>query len=163
VAVAVQIPWTLLHACYNVYFHGRWGQNIGKMVVGIRVISVTGDPISWKQAFLRFSVDAVLGVSLTVSSVLGLLRIAPSEYATLSWTERALRVADLSPGYDFLSYAMNIWIWSEVIVLLFNRQRRALHDFIAGTVVVHANASMDPANLRLQQTAPSAAAEPPSR
>jgi uncharacterized RDD family membrane protein YckC len=163
VAVAIHVPWALLNASYNVYFHGRWGQNIGKMVAGIRVVSVTGGPISWKQAFLRFSVDAVLGVGLAVSSVLGLLRIAPSDYATLSWTERARRVADLSPSYDFLSYATNIWIWSEVIVLLFNQRKRALHDFIAGTVVIHANPSMEPANPRLQRTAPRAAAQPPGR
>lgn len=27
-------------------------------------------------------------------------------------------------------------MWSELLVLLFNEKRRALHDFIAGTVVV---------------------------
>ena len=29
-----------------------------------------------------------------------------------------------------------IWIWSEFVVLLFNRRKRAIHDFIAGTVVI---------------------------
>jgi uncharacterized RDD family membrane protein YckC len=28
-----------------------------------------------------------------------------------------------------------IWVWSEVVVMLFNKRRRALHDFIAGTIV----------------------------
>ena len=31
---------------------------------------------------------------------------------------------------------LQIWIWSELIVMLTNRRRRALHDFIAGTVVI---------------------------
>ena len=31
---------------------------------------------------------------------------------------------------------MQLWTWSELIVMLTNRQRRALHDFIAGTVVI---------------------------
>ena len=29
-----------------------------------------------------------------------------------------------------------LWTWSELIVMLFNQRRRALHDFIAGTVVI---------------------------
>ncbi len=29
-----------------------------------------------------------------------------------------------------------LWTWSELIVMLFHRQHRALHDFMAGTVVV---------------------------
>ena len=98
----------------------------------------SGDRISWKQAFPRFSVDAALGVGLAISELFGLLRISPRDYATLSWTEQSRRIADVAPGYNFLSYAMNMWIWSEVIVLLFNRRKRALHDFIAGTVVIHA-------------------------
>jgi uncharacterized RDD family membrane protein YckC len=34
---------------------------------------------------------------------------------------------------------MNIWIWSEFLVMMTNKRRRALHDFMAGTVVVRAN------------------------
>jgi len=25
-AVAFTVPWALLHASYNIYFHGRWGR-----------------------------------------------------------------------------------------------------------------------------------------
>jgi uncharacterized RDD family membrane protein YckC len=34
---------------------------------------------------------------------------------------------------DWVSQA---WLWSELVVLLLNAKRRALHDFIAGTVVI---------------------------
>jgi uncharacterized RDD family membrane protein YckC len=30
----------------------------------------------------------------------------------------------------------NVWICSEVFVVLLNRRKRALHDFIGGTVVI---------------------------
>jgi uncharacterized RDD family membrane protein YckC len=140
-ALAIVVPRALLAATYNIYFHGRWGQNLGKMVMGIRVVNVSGNPMSWKQAFLRFSVDVVLGAALAASSLVGLLHIAPASYLTLSWTERAQRIAELSPGYDFLLYATNVWVWSEIIVLLFNRRKRALHDFIAGTVVIHTDST----------------------
>lgn len=136
--IALQVPWALLTAAYNIYFHGRWGQSIGKMVAHIRVVSVSGDAISWKQVLLRFSVDAVLGVADAASRLIGLSRISPTKYLTLSWTERGQRLFELSPGDGLLVAALNVWFWSEIVVLLFNRRRRALHDFIAGTVVIHA-------------------------
>lgn len=30
-----------------------------------------------------------------------------------------------------------IWPWMEVATMLLNQRRRAVHDFIAGTVVIH--------------------------
>ena len=35
--------------------------------------------------------------------------------------------------FSWLSYA---WMLSEVVTMLFNEKKRAIHDFIAGTVVV---------------------------
>ena len=53
--------------------------------------------------------------------------------------ERNQRMLELAPSwYKPIEVLFNIWTWGELIVLLTNRKRRALHDFIAGTVVVHA-------------------------
>lgn len=109
-AIALEAPWALLNAAYNIYFHSRWGQSIGRMVAGIRVVNVSGDPISWKEACLCFSVDLVLGAAQAASSLAGLSRNSPSEYLALSWTERAQRLAELSPGSDLLLYATNVWV-----------------------------------------------------
>jgi hypothetical protein len=52
--------------------------------------------------------------------------------------------AYLPAWYTTVNVLQQVWIWSEVVVLLFNVRKRALHDFIAGTVVIHkefANAS----------------------
>ncbi len=35
-----------------------------------------------------------------------------------------------------ISLLEKIWFWSEVIFVLTNAKKRAIHDFIAGTVVV---------------------------
>jgi uncharacterized RDD family membrane protein YckC len=61
----------------------------------------------------------------------------------LSGIKRPERIIELSPGYDVLDYSLTVWIWSEIIVLLFNRRKRALHDFIAGTVVIHTSSTMN--------------------
>jgi uncharacterized RDD family membrane protein YckC len=47
----------------------------------------------------------------------------------------------------WLLYFYFAWLASEFIVLLLNRRRRALHDFIAGTVVVVARSTAKAPNL----------------
>jgi uncharacterized RDD family membrane protein YckC len=111
------------------------------MAVGIRVVTVSGAPILWREAALRFSVDIVLGFLQTSSSMVGLLRLPDPEYSSLSWSDRFQRLDQLSPYSGPLLWLSNVWVWSEIVVLLFNKRRRALHDFIAGTVVVHVTKS----------------------
>jgi uncharacterized RDD family membrane protein YckC len=53
--------------------------------------------------------------------------------------DRSLRVAYMGSILSetrIISHLGNIWIWSEIIVILTNKRRRAIHDFIAGTVIV---------------------------
>jgi len=41
---------------YTSYCHGRFGQTIGKWVMRIRVVRTTGEPIGWREAWLRESI-----------------------------------------------------------------------------------------------------------
>ncbi len=66
------------------------------------------------------------------------LGMTDTEYFSLGWQERTTLFIERAPfWYGYVSIAMNIWIWSEFIVMLTNKKRRAVHDFIAGTVVIH--------------------------
>ena len=59
------------------------------------------------------------------------------QYESMSFMERsAFIMASLPIWYKPIHWAHNIWIWGEFIVLLMNKRRRALHDFLAGTVVI---------------------------
>jgi uncharacterized RDD family membrane protein YckC len=104
------------------------------MVAGVRVVDVGGAAISWRQAVLRSSVDVILALAVGVSNVVALSRMRPDEYMS---PDRWRHMAALSPFPDGLVWFSWGWFCSELIVLLFNRRKRALHDFIAGTVVVH--------------------------
>ena len=137
IALVLPLPLCLLQLAYNVYCHGRWGQTVGKMVAKIRVVNVDGAPISWRQAFLRSSVDAALWHAFVASRMVALSRIGPDEYLALAPADQWRRIAELAPAHDVLDYANWAWFWGEFVVLLFNRRKRAIHDFIAGTVVVH--------------------------
>lgn len=133
----------ILYSAYTVYFHGRFGQTIGKRVMGIRVVRLTGENIGWPNAWRRSSVDIGFSILGIVSTFAALLMITDPEYYGVGLVQRAENVQLHEPEWlSWSKVASQIWIWSEVVVMLFNTKRRALHDFIAGTIVV-ADAKMD--------------------
>jgi hypothetical protein len=67
-----------------------------------------------------------------------LLTVDPATWPTLSMIQQG-ELREQSPigrFNDWALYLMVAWTFSEVLVMLTNKRRRALHDFIAGTLVV---------------------------
>lgn len=131
------VPTSIFYIAYEVYFHGRFGQTLGKRAVGIRVVTLEGTPISWNQAFMRSSVSLVFALLTMAASLIAYLHFPDAQYSALGWWQRQTKLADFYPSWAYtVSTASTIWVWSEVLVVLLNKKKRALHDFIAGTVVI---------------------------
>jgi len=135
------LVFSILHAglgqAYSIYGHGRFGKTVGKWAMGIQVVRVTGEPLRWREAWLRSAVELCLAVVTTFGWIATFIAISDSEYIGLGWSARAALRAAHEPGW--FAWAANvgsIWFLSEFVTMLFNKQRRALHDFIAGTVVL---------------------------
>lgn len=125
----VLVSWAVLYSAswlaYSIVLHGLFGQTVGKRVMGVQVLDVSESRLTMRQAFLR---DGVLVVLAIYQLVQDLPVIAsggnPYDRSTVS----AADVVLLSAGY--------LWFLLEIVTMLTNRKRRALHDFIAGSVVV---------------------------
>jgi uncharacterized RDD family membrane protein YckC len=132
-------PGALFGLFYSVYLVRRYGGTPGKLMVGIRIRKVDGEPVGYREAFLRYLPDFVLGILMSVASILTVIHMSDAEYHSLGLMALSKRMGELAPSWEKpLQWVQNIWIWGELIVLLTNRKRRAIHDFIAGTVVVYA-------------------------
>jgi uncharacterized RDD family membrane protein YckC len=126
---------SLVWVVYSVTLHARYGQTVGKMATKVRVVNFrTEGKISWAQAWLRDGIPLFLSLGLVGYEVYGILsgRITPSALEN-SETFNNDRV------YWLLTGIPGLWFLAEVLTMLTNRKRRALHDFIAGTVVVRTN------------------------
>lgn len=132
------VPGILFGIFYGVYLVRRFGGTPGKLVMRLRIRKVSGDPVGYREAFLRYAPEFVLAMLMSVALLPSLFRMTDTEYHELSLIERSQRLVQLAPSwFTPLQITQQIWIWGEFIVLLTNRKRRALHDFIAGTVVVY--------------------------
>ena len=135
-AIVTVLSMTVLGFAYPVYFLSRWGQTIGKMAARIKVTRPDGTPIAPRHAWLRSSVDiglAAISLGVTIHS---LATWTGPEWSSMGWSEQSAELARRDPTLTALTWVSQGWFWSELVVLLFNEQRRALHDFIAGTVVI---------------------------
>lgn len=132
------VPSSVLGLFYSVYLVGRWGGTPGKLLVGIRIRKLNGEPVGYGRAFLRHLPDFVLGLLMSLALILAVSHMTDAEYYTASSLERARRIRECAPSWlGPFEVVQGLWIWGELVVLLTNRKRRALHDFLAGTVVVH--------------------------
>lgn len=103
---------------YAILLHGSFGTTVGKKLMGLKIIDASETKeITFLQAVIRDSFPIVL--------VAGFFLID------------AFRI----PGHNAQLVMANIgaaWFLLEILSVLFNKRRRAVHDLLAGTVVVKA-------------------------
>jgi len=132
------VPGTLIGLGFHVYLVKTYGGTPGKLLLKIKIAKVDGSDVGYKEAVLRYVVLFVCSLASSIALVLVTLEMTDAQYFSMAWMERqAYMVDNASSWYNVANIIMNIWIWSEFIVMLTNKKRRALHDFIAGTVAVH--------------------------
>jgi uncharacterized RDD family membrane protein YckC len=137
-AILITIPSYGLFAMYNVYFNAKFGGTIGKLGIGICITKPDGGKIGWIEAWKRSSVDLLFSIIVLCAQIWVLLQVNADAYIKASFIERLQILQPHYPSwFPVVSTLKNVWILSEVIVLLLNRRKRAIHDFIAGTVVIH--------------------------
>lgn len=108
---------------YSILMHAWFGQTLGKMSTGVKIIDVSEERcIGFGQALLRDSVP----LAFTVASTAYLLVFGYGEVQS----GLAAVIA------DSMIYVALAWHLAELVTMLFNGKRRAVHDFLARSVVI---------------------------
>jgi len=128
------VPWFLVSSLsfimYSILLHGFFGQTLGKRFTGVKVLDLSGSKLTMRQAFMR---DCVYLVFLAYGMLIDLPSVASG---VNPYNPETFRFSDLGIAHFLSMYASVIWFALELISMLSNPRRRALHDFIAGSVVV---------------------------
>ena len=104
----------------------------------ISVRTLSGNHINFKHSFYRHSVDLIFAILTFITFSYAITHLPLENYiAAPNWFEKSVLISQYEPfPFNHLTMLWYIWTFSEVIVLLFNEKKRALHDYIAGTVVI---------------------------
>ncbi|HEY8559326.1 MAG TPA: RDD family protein [Pyrinomonadaceae bacterium] len=109
----------LLYVAYFILLHARYGQTVGKKIVSVKVVDDSEAPINFGQAVVR-SLPQLIPALFAVTLLNRELEL-----------DRSTQVISV-----LISGAVGVFQVADIIVCLVNEKRRALHDFIAGTIVV---------------------------
>jgi len=122
------VLWSFAFVTYVVVMHALYGQTLGKMANHVKVLDVSESKLSWTQAFMREAVRVGLTLILVVYK---LPRVVAGEDPN-----RPVQPEMLGFAVWLALAASGGWFAAELITMLTNSKRRAVHDFIAGSVVV---------------------------
>ncbi|HYH16322.1 MAG TPA: RDD family protein [Flavisolibacter sp.] len=125
---SANLIWTALSIIitilYNVLLTGLYGQTIGKIIMGIKVLDVGEQHvIGIKRAIYRESIYIfveILGLGILIYEVIT--------------NGAATQISESVEGV--LETTTFLWGALELATMLFNPRRRALHDFLASSVVI---------------------------
>jgi uncharacterized RDD family membrane protein YckC len=129
-------PMELLSAFFYVYLVVRYGGTPGKLMLGLRVAQRDGSPVTLKAALLRYAVLWALNLWLSIVTIVAALGMSDAEFKALGYLERSAALDAQAPMILTVTWLIFGWMFACLVAMLCNRKRRALHDFIAGTVVV---------------------------
>ena len=129
VLVGVYLCSSLAGFAYSIFFLGRYGKTIGKMALHVTVMDI-GERvhIDYVQALKRNIVP--LGITI--------LLILPGHlYLILTGNAALMQTGQSFTPYNLILSFINLgWFLAEIFSVLVTAKRRAIHDFIAGSVIV---------------------------
>ncbi|WP_426343597.1 RDD family protein [Pseudoduganella sp. R-32] len=131
------VPGIVTGLLYSVYLVRRYGGTPGKLVMKLRVQMKDGAPVSLTAALIREAPVMLLGAAINLGLGLSALSMDDATYLNYGFLARSEALMASGPGWlTAVNWSMQGWTWLGAIVMLLNSRRRAVHDFLAGTVVV---------------------------
>jgi uncharacterized RDD family membrane protein YckC len=126
----------------QVYCVRRFGGSPGKLLLKMRIVTMSGEPLTSRHALVRALPDYVLSTVSVLITAWALSQVDSSGFDALPITKRAelLRAATAAIPLWIrwpLTTCQYVWVIGELGVFIDSYEKRALHDLIAGTVVVY--------------------------
>ena len=115
---------SLSFVTYSVLMHGYLGQTLGKMVCRVKVFDISEGRLRFKQAIRRDIVPIIL-------ILVHLPFLIPTVFSNINPFDQELSFSML-----FFGSIIFLWFLLEMITMFSNEKRRALHDYIAGSIVI---------------------------
>jgi uncharacterized RDD family membrane protein YckC len=109
----------LITVFYYILLHYRYGQTVGKKAVGVKVVDISETPLNFGQSVVRC-----------------LPQLIPVMFAVSFSNADQNDDLSLTIVSGLITGIATVFFIADVAVCLVSEKRRALHDLIAGTIVV---------------------------
>ena len=122
---------------YQVLLVAAYGCTPGKYLLKLRIAKLDGANITFKEAHRRYVVYLLFSIASSIAIILAATHVSDAEYFSLDYAGRIALISNHQPSWsNLIDILMLLWMFAAFFSMLSNKQRRALHDFLAGTVVL---------------------------
>jgi uncharacterized RDD family membrane protein YckC len=115
----------LVFPVYTIMMNIHYGQTLGKMAMNVKILDASEEPLKLNQAIWRETPQVIYNIAVIV---LGIVFFAQD-----------MEAENVKLAYGVVGTCALIWGLADISTFFLNDKRRALHDLIAGTVVVKTN------------------------
>jgi uncharacterized RDD family membrane protein YckC len=114
---AVSISIDFANIFYFIVLHALFGQTVGKMLLKVKVLSVAEERLGWRRAIIR-DLPQLIFVAISLIPMVN--------------NDLGVKDVPLTP----VGILVAMWGLADIAVFFSTPKHRALHDLIAGSVVV---------------------------
>jgi len=131
------LPNLAIYIWYEVSLVKKYGGTPGKLIMGIKIVQKNGDDVDWHASFMRYLVTFCLSLSGIFIMMWTLGLIDDATYVSMGFMKRTQLLSEINPLMSKIqTFTSLAWTLAGIIAILSNKRKRAVHDYIAGTVVV---------------------------
>jgi uncharacterized RDD family membrane protein YckC len=135
-ALFMLVPMLIVLWYMNIVMVCKQGATPGKLCLGIHVSMRDGATVGLKSALLRYAFMAGITVWGQIQLAYGAMQMTDETFKGLSYVERNTAIDALVPYSMTPSILLMGWALISIVTVVATREKRSLHDYMAGTVVV---------------------------
>lgn len=113
-----------------------FGGTPGKLAIRVRIVDGSGKFLSWGRAVLRIVVPKLISCPVYFLQMGTAVSRYPESAPHTTSREISRLIVEYGQPYSTLLIAFALIGLVDIVVILFNKRKRAIHDFIAGSYVI---------------------------
>jgi uncharacterized RDD family membrane protein YckC len=126
-------------SAYHIVLIATTGQTLGKRVAEIQVRMADGGKVGWGAAFLRYLPLLLVGLVGCLAMLALAARTTQGDLDGFStfWSRAAFVSGAIPAWAKAFNFLFGAYSLADIITFFATSRHRAVHDFIAGTVVIY--------------------------
>jgi uncharacterized RDD family membrane protein YckC len=130
-----EILWMVLWTAIWLWMVVRFGVTPGKLAIRARIVTARGTFLSWRRALMRIVPGLIMSLNSFFQMETAVSRY-PESISRFSFLEVGWLLNEYGGPYTTVAAVLGFFVYADLGVVLLNRQKRAIHDFIAGSYVI---------------------------
>lgn len=122
---------------YHIYFPARFGATPGKLALGLHILKMNGDAITYSDAFRRYLPNLLLGLIAIINTLFAVSKADAKVYNDLSWMKQSEYLQSMNSSMFYIQMiCINALLFTSFFIFISNERKRSISDLSGDTAVV---------------------------